>query len=115
MLTDIENPYASPSRKDEPAGLLGWRMVPAGALFLIGTVAFAFGLIAVVVMLYVSWLDQAKETLVNMMAGCGLYLGFGASWMLAGWYCSKGRYRRSVIATAVGILIPVILFAILGF
>lgn len=116
MTADIDNPYASPSADANGyARVSRWHLVPATASFLIGGASFVFGLFAVAVMTYVLWKHQASETLGGMIAGCSLYLGFGASWMVAGWYYWKRRYRRGLIASGFGVLIPVVLFAILGF
>jgi hypothetical protein len=116
MTTDVDNPYASPTLDTSGyAHVKRWHLVPAAASFLIGVASFVFGLIAVAVMTYVLWTHQANETLGGMIAGCSLFLGFGASWMVAGWYYWKRRYRRGLIASGFGVLIPVVLFAIFGF
>lgn len=116
MTTDIDNPYASPALDANGyRRVRRWHLVPAVASFLIGMSSVVAGLFAVAVMSYVVWTHQAKETLVGMIAGCSLYIGFGGSWMVAGWYYWKRRYRRGLIASGFGVLILVVLFAILGF
>jgi hypothetical protein len=112
---DIKNPYAPSSlTTDESVRLTRWHIVPAAASLGIGAASFGFGLFAVAVMTHALWTHQANETLGGMIAGCSLYLGFGTSWMVAGWYYLTRRFRRGLVATGLGILIPVILFAILG-
>jgi len=116
MTIDMDNPYASPALDTgDHAGVTRWRLVTAAASFVIGAASFVFGLFAVAVMTYVLSTHQANGTLGGMIAGCSLYLGFGASWMVAGWYYWKRRYRRWLIAAGFGVLIPVVLFTILGF
>jgi hypothetical protein len=119
---DMDNPYASPAEYASPAleagqyaRATGWRLVPAAASFVIGAASFVFGLFAVGVMTYLLSTHQATEGPPFMIAGCSLYLGFGASWMIAGWYYWKRRYRRGLIASVFGVLIPIVLFATLGF
>ena len=122
MNMDFDNPYAAPNTTgQERAPAMRWRIFPAAASFLFGVASFGVGLAAVAIMSYLLWRRQGREalpgeaTLGSMVAGCSLYLGFGASWMLAGWYYWKARYRHGITASAFGNLIPVVLFAIFGF
>ncbi len=123
MNTDTDNPYASPtSATSKSVRVTRWHIVAAAASFLIGIASFAFGLFAVGAMIYVLWTPQANrligdpnEMLFGMIAGCSMYLGFGTSWIVAGWYYWNRRYLRGLIATGIGILFPFAVFAILGF
>ncbi|MFO0818889.1 MAG: hypothetical protein U1A77_13160 [Pirellulales bacterium] len=115
MTTDIDNPYAPPSvSAGDRARPSRWRIVPAAGAFLIGLASLGIGLAAVAVMTYVLLIRQPNATLGGMIAGCSMYLGFGGSWMLAGWYYWREQYRRGLIVTAIGAMIPAVLFAILG-
>jgi hypothetical protein len=116
MTTDLENPYAPPGlHAGDRARGIPWHIVPAAASFLIGAASSVVGLFAVAGVICLLWTHQAGETLGGMIAGCSLYLGFGVSWMTAGYLYWQRRYRRGLIATGFGILIPVVLFAVLGF
>jgi hypothetical protein len=116
MATDIDNPYAAPALDTGDYNRVPrWHLVPAAASFMIGAASFGLGLFAVAMMTHVLLTQQANETLGGMVAGCSLYLGFGVSWMVAGWYHWKRRFRRGLIAAGFGVLIPVVLFTILGF
>ena len=113
---DIDNPDASPPLDtNESARVTRGHIALAVVSFSIGAASFAVGLSCVEVMTRATWAHDANDTLGNMIAGCSLYLGFGASWMVAGRYYWKQRYRRGLVASGFGVLIPVVLFAILGF
>lgn len=113
--TDIENPHA-PLAVDaqERTHPVRWRIIPAATFFAIGVASLGIGLAAVAIMTYVLLTQQANERVGGMIAGCSMYLGFGASWSLAGWLYWHERYRYGLIATTIGALIPAVLFAILG-
>ena len=89
-----------------------WRIVPAAASFLVGAASFGIGLLGVAVMAYSSWPEPTADWLVLITARCSMFLGFGASWMVAGWYYWKRRYGRGLIANGVGVLITAIVFPI---
>jgi hypothetical protein len=82
---------------------------------LLGAASLAFGLFAIAVMVYIVLTQDAADILGMMIAGCALYVGVGVFWMLAGWHYWRKRYRKAILATVLGILIPVALFSILGF
>ena len=109
------NPYspASPTL-DSTAIATRWRLVPASISFLFGLASYVFGMFAIAVMAYVSIMQNANESLGGMIAGCTLYLGFGVSWMLAGWLYWRRSYRVALMANGFGVLVSVVLFAILG-
>lgn len=115
-MPDVDpNPYSPPVESSgATAFTTRWCVIPAAGSFLLGLVSFAFGMFAVAVMTFVVMTQNANETVGGMIAGCVLYLGFGAAWMMAGWLHWCRRYRNALIANGVGILIPVVLFAILG-
>ena len=50
-----------------------------------------------------------------MWPGCFLYLGPDFAWILSGILFWKGCVRMALFVTLVGVLIPIILFAIKGF
>jgi hypothetical protein len=110
------NPYLPPKEISDSAAsfIVRWRLIPASISFLLGFASFLFGVFAVVVMAYVLITQNANETVGGMIAGCTLYLGFGVSWMVAGWWYWRRRYRIAAVANGVGVLFPVVLFAILG-
>ena len=111
------NPYAPPgaaSNDKTPRPALR-RLVPATIFFLLGTASFVLGVFAVALMNYVVFKRKMGETPVSMIAGCLLYLGVGLSWMLAGWFYWGGRYRSGLVATLIGVVIPIVLFSIMGF
>jgi len=89
-------------------------VIPAAGSFTIGLASFVFGTIAVAIMAYVVFTQNANETMGGMLAGCTLYLGFGTSWMIAGWCYWRQKYRIAMAVNFLGILFPVLLVAILG-
>jgi hypothetical protein len=115
-MADVDpNPYASPLQASEsPRTRTRWRIIPAAGSFLLGFASFAFGIFAVAVMTYVVTTRDADDMLGVMLAGCGVYLGFGACWMMAGWLYWRGRYLIALAANVAGILIPLAVIAILG-
>lgn len=115
-MTNVDpNPYESPICESDKLHLATrWRVLPAAVSFLLGFLSFVFGVFAVSVMVFVIATQTANETIGVMLAGCTLYLGFGSAWMFAGWSYWRQRYRQGLIANGVGILLPVILFSILG-
>ena len=118
MLSDCDNPYAAPAAElRKQTRLKPWAKLAAAASFIIGCISFGVGVIAVAIMSYVLWNERTDphQTVGMMLAGCSLYLGFGVAWIFAGWCYWKERFLHGLIATAVGALIPVALFSILGF
>lgn len=116
-MQDVDsNPYSPPELLSDSAAafITRWRLVPASISFFLGLASFMFGVFAVAVMAYVLMTQNANETVGGMIAGCTLYLGFGATWMMAGWCYWRRRYRIAAVANGVGVLFPVILIAILG-
>ena len=101
--------------RNRDAGATRWRLFPAAISFLVGLASFAFGVFAVAVMTYVLLTENTEETLGGMLVGCFLYLGFGTAWMLAGRLYWRRRYPHALLANAVGVAIPITLFATLGF
>ncbi|MGN6546355.1 MAG: hypothetical protein ACTHK7_14980 [Aureliella sp.] len=116
IMSDLEpNPYSPPLQGPDAAALATrWRVIPAAASFLIGLASFTLGIAAVGITVNAVVLQSAKQPLGLMIAGCSLYLGFGIAWIVAGRLYWRGRYRAAAIANGVGILFPVVLFAILG-
>jgi hypothetical protein len=115
------NPYQPPEVSGSPSEAsgtathpTGWRLVPAVFCFCLGFASFCFGLFAVAVMLYVLLIRKEWSFYGGMLAGCSLYLGFGIAWMLAGWLYWQRRFGFGLIATLLGMLIPVTLFAVFG-
>jgi hypothetical protein len=109
------NPYAPPTPlSDSLPPPMRWRLIPAAGSFLLGLASFTFGIFAVAVMTYVVATQNANETIAGMLAGCGLYLGFGSAWMAAGWFYWQRRFRDGLIANGIGLLFPAILFAVFG-
>ncbi len=104
-----ENPYSSPvSTSDRPARSAGWRVaavVSAG----LGLLGLGVVLFAVAMSVFLPW-NQTSPPLVSMLTGCGLCLGFGTSYLVAGRAYWNGRIRRGLIATGVGTLMFVVLF-----
>ncbi|MFN0021217.1 MAG: hypothetical protein ACKVP0_23460 [Pirellulaceae bacterium] len=117
MTTDRDNPYSAPALIGDYTRVTRWHVVPAAASFVIGAASFGLGLgvFAVGMNMLVLSTQHANAAIDGMVAGCSLYLGFGAAWMVAGWCYGKRRFCRGLIATGFGVLIPVVLFAILGF
>lgn len=115
METDSTNPYAPPAVgaavRVRP---LRWRIVPAAASFLVGLLSFGIGLAGAGAITFVLLMRLPNEVPRGPIAGCSMYLGFGASWMLAGWWYWTRRYGRGLIANAIGALIVGVLIAILG-
>ena len=113
MSPDTDNPFTPPAAgTHEPVRFMPWRIVPAAASFLVGAASFGFGLLGVAVMAYSSWPEPTTDWLVLITARCSMFLGFGASWMVAGWYYWKRRYGHGLIANGVGVLITAIVFPI---
>lgn len=118
-MKDVDfNPFSPPRQVSgslpAAASATRWRLIPASISFLLGLASFIFGVFAVAVMMYVLMTQNAAETLGGMIAGCSLYLGFGVTWMLAGWLYWHRRYGIAAATNAAGILFPVVLFAIFG-
>lgn len=117
IMKDVDlNPFSPPRQVSDSlpvaASATRWRLIPASISFLLGLASFIFGVFAVAVMAYVLMTQNAGEPLSGMIAGCTLYLGFGVTWMLAGWLYWHRYYRIAAAANGVGILFPVVLFAI---
>lgn len=109
------NPYFPPMHEPETATpAIRWRVVPAAGSFVLGLVSFGFGILAVAVMTYVLLTQNTQEMIGGMLAGCILYLGFGAAWMIAGRLYWRSRYRKALVANSIGVMFPVVLFAIHG-
>jgi hypothetical protein len=111
------NPYAAPRVADTiSAGRRKprWRLIPATFFFLLGCLSLLVGLFGVAIILAAVFTQRNLEPLGDVLAGCSLYLGVGISWSVAGWFYWSERYRMALAATAMGILIPVVLFSILG-
>lgn len=84
MTADMDNPYASPAQDTgDFAGVTRWYLIPAAGSFIIGAASFSLGMFAVATMTILLLTQQSNETLGGMIAGCSLYLGFGASSMVA--------------------------------
>lgn len=107
-----DNPYACPvSVSDRPARSAGWRIaavVSAG----LGLLGLCFVGLAVVMMVFLPGTNQASPPLAEMLAGCGLSVGFGTSYLLAGRAYWNGRIRRGLIATGTGTLFFVVLLVL---
>jgi hypothetical protein len=113
MATNTDNPYTPPAAETRgPAGLTQWRLVPAAVSFLLGAASFGFGLSGVAFMAYYARPEQTTDWLVLITARCSLFLGFGAAWMVAGWYFWCRRYGSGLIANGVGVLFAAIVFLI---
>ncbi len=82
--------------------------------FGLGLCSTAFGLFAVGVMSYVVIWQNRVDHIYEMLAGCSLYLGSGACWMVAGVFYWRRAWKIAIGATVLGLLIPIVLFAIMG-
>ena len=111
------NPYASPRAAEinVVSNRSQWRPVAAAVTFCLGLLSAAFGVFAVGVMFYVVFQQQSLDHIGDMLAGCFLYLGFGVCWIVAGIYFWRRASRVALCATIIGVLIPIVLFAIKGF
>ena len=109
MPNDAPNPYASPvSISDRPTRSAEWRIaavVSAG----LGLFGLGFVVLAVVMMVSLPGANQTSPPQAEMMAGCGLSVGFGISYLVAGRAYWNGRIRRGLIATGTGTLLFVVL------
>jgi hypothetical protein len=116
MTDQNTNPYSSPRsyEANDPRFRFRWRVIPAALFFTFGALIFCFGIFAVSIAAYVIAVLQNYGRLPEMIAGCSLYLGLGASWMIAGWFYLHGKFRNALLATAVGIVIPIVVFLIMG-
>jgi hypothetical protein len=112
---DADNPYSLPPHSQPYSVVTVVQVLSAAVSFLFGAASICMGLFGLAVMAFVLRTDQANETAPRMIAGCLLNLGFGVSWLIAGCCYWRRHYRRGLIATALGIMIPVVLFTILGF
>jgi hypothetical protein len=116
--TADENPYASPVLAETAVARphkTRWQWFAAGLFISLGSASFAFGLLAVAIMVRAFLTRTNIESAHSMIAGCSLYLGVGISWLFAGYFYSTGRYKLALAATAIGILIPTVLFSLFGF
>jgi hypothetical protein len=93
------------------------RKVPAVMAFLLGGASCIVGTFAVAVMTYVITVQHCDnfDAIGDMCAGCFLYLGPGLAWILSSILFWKGRASMALTLTLVGILIPIVLFAMKGF
>jgi hypothetical protein len=92
-----------------------WRVIPAALTLMLGLSSSAVGVFSVLVITYRAsrgLLDYIN--LLDVCAGCSLYLGPGAAWSISSVLFWKGRARLASFATLVGILIPIILFALMA-
>lgn len=111
------NPYTPPTQAPQaiPRGSR-LRAIPATGSFLFGFASFAMGVFASGWMLYSIYGPANATFYPGMLVGCAVYLAFGASWMLAGWFYWLRRYRHGLIANSVGLLFPIpLLLAVSAF
>jgi hypothetical protein len=90
--------------------------VPAVLTLALGLEFSGIGVFAVAVIshqLSNNLLDYINRT--QLFVSCFLYLGPGTAWVVSSVLFWKGRWRTAIPLTVVGVLIPVILFCILGF
>ena len=92
-----------------------WILIPSAILFVIGVISFLIGMFAVIMLEYLFYIERGSESFLHMLAGCSLYLGLGVSWMLAAWSFWRRRIRTRAVSILIGIVIPIVLFSILGF
>ena len=92
------------------------RIVPAVLTFLLGVLSGGVGMFSVIVIAYrvsnnlLDYINYAE-----IFAGCFLYLGPGLAWTASGVLFWKGRGGIAWCLTLVGLLIPIVLFAVMGF
>lgn len=114
------NPYSPPdvdvaSREPSVSAAkphFRWRVIPAFVVGALGVLSFAFGLVAVAIMIIVLARDRDASLLPEMLAGCCIYLGFGGSWTASGVFLWKSQYRNAILAAAIGIAVPAVLLAL---
>jgi hypothetical protein len=107
------NPTASSARASKRPR---WRLIPAAITFVLGILFGAVGIYAVLYITYVESMNLVDYiNPVDICAGCFLYLGPGIAWTTASVLFWRGRMRIAWSLTIIGILIPIVLFALLGF
>lgn len=107
------NPYASPRANGEEnatgARSTRWRIAPAAASFLVGALGILMGLLLAVGITAEILANRFDKIPQGTIPGFLLFLGFGATFILAGWFYWSRRYRLGLIATANGVSIFVVI------
>lgn len=116
MSSRENNPYESPRSQaveitELPSQVVTrfrWRFLPAAVFCMTGGASVLFGIFAVVVMVNVLFFQNKWTKLVEMCAGCTLYLGVGVCWLIAGCLYWNRRYTWGIIATFIGTVFPIL-------
>jgi hypothetical protein len=111
------NSIFHPKQSDHSPNILSrWMALAAGILFFLGSSSCAVGIYSIIMIVYdiSAGLSDYNFPMDNY-AGVLLYLGPGVAWLLSGTLLWKARPYSALSTALVGIIIPIILFAIMGF
>ena len=109
MSSTTPDPYTPPRTPSESAAKTRWRVFPAAGSFAIGLASLLFLLTTTALLA-----QETSGPVINTVAVYALYLGFGGSWILAGWCYWRRRFWYGLAANCIGVLVVVTVYEMFG-